>query len=648
MADLNDLKDRVNLLDYIKATGKYTVIPLNGNQCRLNPCPFCEKKDHFTYYYDTNTYNSFSGCCKGGSIIDFLQEYEHLDIKEAINKLYSLTGTEKDKYTPPAKKEIPTNKETTKGVEKEMAEEKQEELNQQIEENQNQLRIVKENGNQTNAINYLESRNLKSTLCWEYNISEYGGFVYIPLSEKGEEVAYVSRAINPVGDFRYKNSKGKIRLFNSRYLTEETEGKKVLFICEGIFDALSFESVGEKAIALNSVNNIKLLLQTIKENKKISSTYTYLVALDNDSAGEKGVEELTQGLEELKLPYQVLNIPEKYNDQPVKDVNDLYKAIKDDNIFKAQFDILFPTTTQAYLMEQFQADINQMATYKTKSTGFPVLDSLLNGIYPGLYTLGAISSLGKTTFVSQLTDQMARKGEKVLFFSLEQSKFEMTAKSLSRQMFLVNPRQGKTSLQIMKNENDVLLSDDFSKALNNYNDIAKNTTVIEGNFDTDINDIAREIKKYIELSGIKPVVVIDYLQIIRPAEEHQRLTERQQIDIVVSTLKQLSRNHNIPIIVISSLNRENYKNTIDFSSFKESGGIEYSSDVVLGLQLASIEEISLMKNETDKRIKLNEEKSKDIRRIELVCLKNRNGRSFFKDKFSYYSAFNYFVEEGEE
>lgn len=43
--------------------------------------------------------------------------------------------------------------------------------------------------------------------------------------------------------------------------------------------------------------------------------------------------------------------------------------------------------------------------------------------------------------------------------------------------------------------------------------------------------------------------------------------------------------HQLAMIVISSLNRQNYVNAIDFESFKESEGIEYTADVLWGLQL---------------------------------------------------------------
>jgi replicative DNA helicase len=70
-------------------------------------------------------------------------------------------------------------------------------------------------------------------------------------------------------------------------------------------------------------------------------------------------------------------------------------------------------------------------------------------------------------------------------------------------------------------------------------------------------------------------------------------------------------------------------------AFKESGAIEYSSDVLIGLQL---------KGAGEKNFDANEAKRKDPREIELVILKNRNGRTGGKIIFNYYPLFNYFRE----
>ena len=64
---------------------------------------------------------------------------------------------------------------------------------------------------------------------------------------------------------------------------------------------------------------------------------------------------------------------------------------------------------------------------------FPGLDEALGGgLYPGLYMMGAISSLGKTTLACQIADQIAAAGQPVLIFSLEMARKEIFAKSISR------------------------------------------------------------------------------------------------------------------------------------------------------------------------------------------------------------------------
>lgn len=76
-------------------------------------------------------------------------------------------------------------------------------------------------------------------------------------------------------------------------------------------------------------------------------------------------------------------------------------------------------------------------------------------------------------------------------------------------------------------------------------------------------------------------------------------------------------------------------------SFKESGGIEYTADVVWALQYAVVE--SQKFKDTEKQAEKNEmaEKAKreTVREIQLKCLKNRYGGDY-DCKFSYHSSFD--------
>ena len=126
------------------------------------------------------------------------------------------------------------------------------------------------------------------------------------------------------------------------------------------------------------------------------------------------------------------------------------------------------------------------------------------------------------------------------------------------------------------------------------------------------------------------------------------MTDKQGVDINTMELKRISRDYKTPVIAVSSVNRNNYLTPIDFESFKESGAIEYSADLVLGLQLACLGDDLFNSNAQskikEKREEIQRAKSADPREIQLVILKNRNGKTGDTINFKYYPMFNLFRE----
>ena len=95
------------------------------------------------------------------------------------------------------------------------------------------------------------------------------------------------------------------------------------------------------------------------------------------------------------------------------------------------------------------------------------------------------------------------------------------------------------------------------------------------------------VEKHIRVTGRKPVIIIDYLQILAPID--MRASDKQNTDRAVLALKQLSREYRLCIIGISSFNRDNYTQPVNTASFKESGAIEYGADVLFGIQLKGMD-----------------------------------------------------------
>ena len=312
----------------------------------------------------------------------------------------------------------------------------------------------------------------------------------------------------------------------------------------------------------------------------------------------------------------------------------------------------------ANMVKDFWLKVKNVSTIPI-STGFSKLDEALDGgIREGLIFLGALSSLGKTTFLLQMADQIASMGQDVLIFSLEMSKYELIAKSVSRNTYNLcagNVRLAKTTIGITQydryknysEEEKTLIKNSFIK----QHKISKNIYIIEGLGDLGVTKVVDTVKNHIELTGNSPVVIIDYLQILAPYNE--RWAERQNIDKSVLELKRLSRDCKIPVIAISAFNRMNYsQKEAMMSAFKESGAIEYGSDILMALQFREIEpgvtKTGKPKAITEIDIEMEKSKSNDVRiprKVELKILKNRNGKTGYLVPFDYYPAFNFFTEK---
>ena len=175
-----------------------------------------------------------------------------------------------------------------------------------------------------------------------------------------------------------------------------------------------------------------------------------------------------------------------------------------------------------------------------------------------------------------------------------------------------------------------------------------NLYVIEGVGNVGINEIRERVRNHIRVTKNVPFVLIDYLQIVAPIDI--RATDKQNVDKTVLELKRLSRDFGISILCVSSFNRDSYMSPVNLSSFKESGAIEYSSDVLIGLQYYGMdyqenETILLRQNRIRSLIKDFElkGKNKESQSIQVKVLKNRNGSrgDFILD---FYPMFNCFIE----
>lgn len=306
--------------------------------------------------------------------------------------------------------------------------------------------------------------------------------------------------------------------------------------------------------------------------------------------------------------------------------------------------------------EALRADIKDNTQEPPTPTGFKVLDNVFDGgLYSGLYVIGAMSSLGKTTFVQQVTDQVAQQGKDVLFFSLEMGEKELVSKSISRETYIhtkkfkLDESNAKTARGISDSSRyykddergirgyNQQETDTIKTAFDRHDEYAGHLYIIEGVGDVTAQVIRDTVKMHEKATGNTPMVVVDYLQLIAPSD--MRATDKQNTDRAVLELKKMTRDHNTAVFAISSLNRDSYDAPTTMSSFKESGAIEYSSDVLIALDL---KEMIIDKKSCD----VNYEKKKTPREVTLTVLKNRSGKTGDRVDYSFHPAYNLFEEVG--
>lgn len=629
--------DRKEASDYIRSNPKQYLKEAKKRNTYI--CPLCGNgtgnqgdgmttKDgvHFTCWKCNQI--------RSADVLDIIGlEYGLSEYPDKLNKAMDLYGIFQDMA--PVTREPKRNQNGTKTEQKKgdnMSEEKtiKKDFTAFIKKS---LEALKEN---SEAIAYLSARGIsKATIEAHrlgYTENNGKGYIVLPYSDN----YYILRGIREK-EYRKPKSEeaGKEPLFNSQALSQE----EPVFIVEGAFCALSIEQLGGHAVALGTTGTTSNLDEAI-------SAYNYkglfILSLDNDQAGKEGQERLKKHLEEKGLSFIEYNIADEEKDPNEliqKDGGRLEMNIKQAiaSAKEALYGDIISDNVEIYARSAFYSDIEDFKQGQSIKTGFTTWDSNTGGLYNGLYFIGAISSLGKTTLMHQLADQLAKLNNKVIYFSLEQSKLELLSKSLSREIYKKGIIKAD-SLSIRKGEIKSL--EEYIEA---YTSAVKgNINIIEGSTETDIDFIREYVAKYIKYYHARPVVIIDYLQIIENTREKD---PRAKVEANVKALKLLSRDYKVPVLCISNINRSNYTLPVDFESFKESGLIEYSADVILGLQLQMITSPNFQKcNTTEAREEVKKAMTAYPREVKLVCLKNRYGARYEVD-FNYYPKYDYLEEK---
>lgn len=288
--------------------------------------------------------------------------------------------------------------------------------------------------------------------------------------------------------------------------------------------------------------------------------------------------------------------------------------------------------------ETFLAKREEKKNKPVLSTGFDNLDKLLGGgLYDDLYIIGAESSLGKTTLCLQIADNIAKQGTDVMFISLEMTGLEIYSKSISRITYQTAADQAHTAREIMQGEVE---SESINNAIEEYFNDYEHLYLIEAETTSSVEGIRQHIEAHKELTGNNPVVIIDYLQYIQKPDEY--ISEKEANFANIKTIKQIKKDLDMPVIVISSFNRESYSEYPTMKSFKECGDIEYTIDKALAIMPTAIDQNTGKKDIPEKMTSCRQAR---IKEISVLNLKGRlDGYVQERADFKFVAEYNCFEE----
>ncbi len=212
-------------------------------------------------------------------------------------------------------------------------------------------------------------------------------------------------------------------------------------------------------------------------------------------------------------------------------------------------------------------------------TGYPELDNVLAGLQRSdMIVLAARPSVGKTSLAMNILQNIAIKTKvPVAVFSLEMSKEQLVDRLICSEanVDLWKMRTGRLS------ERD----DDFPRIGHALGVLSEAPIYIDDTAGASLMEIRTKCRRLKSERGLG-LIVLDYLQLMegptnaRPGDGNRT----QEVSQISRGLKQLARELDVPILVVSQLNRavEMTKPAIPrLAHLRESGSIEQDADVVL-------------------------------------------------------------------
>ncbi len=222
------------------------------------------------------------------------------------------------------------------------------------------------------------------------------------------------------------------------------------------------------------------------------------------------------------------------------------------------------------------------------------IDFLTNGgLYNGFTTIGGMPNVGKTTLLVQIGVEASFMGQPVVYITNDMSKHEILLKVLNYiscnfqcdESFDINDLSARISSG--KGIPEELLYALMSICSNfHIRDVGYGADFA---FDSFVDNVELEekypigqiVEIYTRAYVKKPIFIIDSLQSVAVDIDK---SSKESVDVTLEILKGVQRKYQVPMVLVSNLNRVAYNTHLTLSALKESGNVEYCSSTVLMLE----------------------------------------------------------------
>ena len=209
------------------------------------------------------------------------------------------------------------------------------------------------------------------------------------------------------------------------------------------------------------------------------------------------------------------------------------------------------------------------------TTGYQSLDHLTAGLQPSdLVIVAARPSMGKTAFSLNMAMKTSIENNvPVAVFSLEMSCEQLVMRMLCS--------YGKVDLSLLRSGRKI---DDvtWAKLYHAAEVIGKAPIFIDDTPSITPLELQARTRRIKADQGDLGLVMIDYLQLMRGGRRTD--SREQEISEISRSLKALAKEHNIPVVALSQLNRkveERPDKRPQLADLRESGAIEQDADVIM-------------------------------------------------------------------